>query len=114
MQIEQKVLQAAVTAIVSADGSDVDVEGRSGAFVLDVTAASGTTPTLDVLVQELDVLSGKYFTLVTFAQKTAVGNERLTLTPIYGGKLRVSYTITGSSPSFTFTVGFQGKEGDSD
>ena len=70
---------------------------------LDVTAASGTAPTLDVLVQ--DTLDGtNYNTVGTFAQKTATGREVINVTVPFSETLRVSYTIAGTAPSFTFAV----------
>lgn len=70
---------------------------------LDVTDASGTSPTLDVLVE--DTLNGTNFnTIGTFAQKTAAGREVINVTTPFADRLRVSWTVAGTSPSFTFSV----------
>ena len=70
---------------------------------LDVSAASGTTPTLDVLVQ--DTLDGtNYNTIGTFAQKTAAGREVINITTPFSDTVRVLYAIAGTTPSFTFSV----------
>ena len=71
---------------------------------LDVTAASGTTPTLDVLIQ--DTLDGtNWNTIGTFAQKIAVGREVVNITTPFADGLRASWTIGGSAgQSFTFVL----------
>ena len=57
-------------------GGDLDVEGYSSVvLVLDITAVSGTTPTLDVQIQEKDMASGKYVAVTTFSQKIATGTD---------------------------------------
>lgn len=75
---------------------------------LDVTAASGTTPTLNVIVE--DTLDGTTFNTVgTFAQKTAAGREVINITAPFSDRLRVTWTIAGTTPSFTFSVVIDGK-----
>lgn len=70
---------------------------------LEVTAASGTLPTLDVIVE--DTVDGtNYNTIATFAQKSAAGREVIRLTTAFTNTLRVNYTIAGTTPSFTFNV----------
>jgi len=70
---------------------------------LQVTAASGTTPTLDVVVQ--DTVDGtNYTTIATFTQKTGVSREVIRLTTPFTDNLRVNYEIGGVTPSFTFNV----------
>lgn len=75
---------------------------------LDVTAASGTSPTLDVTVQ--DTLDGtNWNTIMTFTQATATTRELKTLTTPFSDRLRVLWTIAGTTPSFTFSVAMSGK-----
>lgn len=70
---------------------------------LDVTAASGTTPTLDVVVE--DTLDGtSWNTIGTFAQKTATGREVLNITTPFTNRVRARWTVGGTTPSFTFSV----------
>jgi len=73
---------------------------------LHVISASGTTPTLDVVVQS-DNLVGFTSPIdrITFSQKTAIGSQYSTLAgAITDDWWRVSYTIGGGSPSFEFIV----------
>ena len=88
---------------------------------LNVSAASGTAPTLDCKVQQLDLISGGWFDVPGAAFTQAVGVSA-TLLSIFAGaagvanssvnrtirnQYRVAYTIGGTAPSFTFSVGDQ-------
>lgn len=100
-------------ATATANGSNVDTKGyNSAAVVLEVGAVSGTSPTLDVKIQEsadgsagwADV-SGAVFTQVTAANSSQIlrieglGTSRKRY-------LRAVATIAGTSPSFTMGVEF--------
>ncbi len=70
---------------------------------LDVTAASGTSPTLNVVVE--DTLDGATWnTIATFAQRVAAGREVVNVTAPFSERIRVRWTVGGTSPSFTFGV----------
>lgn len=70
---------------------------------LNVTAASGTTPTLDVVIE--DTLDGTTWNVIgTFAQKVTTGREVINVTIPFGDVIRVRHTIAGTTPSFTFAV----------
>lgn len=70
---------------------------------LDVTAASGTSPSMAVLVE--DTLDGTNFnTIGTFAAATAATREVINITTPFSDRVRVTWTLTGTSPSFTFSV----------
>lgn len=73
---------------------------------LHVTAASGSSPTLDVIVQSDDNAGFTTPTSrVTFTQATDTTSEFLsTAGAITDDYWRISYTIGGSTPSFTFAV----------
>jgi hypothetical protein len=74
---------------------------------IDVTAVSGTAPALDVKFQIQDPISLKWFDIadLTFTQKTAISSEMKAKSGLLGSKLRCSYAISGTTPSFTFSVG---------
>lgn len=100
-------LLASETRTTSGDtsGTPVDVKKfKEGNFFLDITAVSGTTPTLDIAIKTKDPVSGKWFTIVQFTQATAIGSEMKTVGNL-GSLIAVFYTIGGTSPSFTFSVG---------
>lgn len=71
---------------------------------LEVTAAGGTTPTLDVVVE--DTLDGVNFnTIGTFAQRTGVGREVINVTSPFSDTARIRWTIGGGGgQTFTFTI----------
>jgi hypothetical protein len=70
---------------------------------LDVTAASGTTPTLDVVIE--DTLDGVNFnTIGTFTQRTSAGRQVIDITTPFSDSVRIRWTIGGTTPSFTFSV----------
>jgi hypothetical protein len=74
--------------------------------MLHVTAASGTTPTLDVIVESDD--NGSFTSATTrgtFTQATTTTSEFLTVAgAITDDYWRITYTIAGATPSFTFAV----------
>ena len=98
-------LLASAARTATASAAAVPGFAAAGKLVLqlDVTLASGVTPTLDVVVQ--DTVDGtNYNTIATFTQATGVTREVIRLTTAFTDSLRVSYTIGGVTPSFTFAV----------
>lgn len=70
---------------------------------LRITAVSGTTPTLVVTVE--DSPDGtNYYPVASFASKNAVGSDVLNITGPFSDNLRITWTIGGTTPSFTFEV----------
>jgi tetrahydromethanopterin S-methyltransferase subunit B len=71
---------------------------------LDVTAVSGTTPTLDVLVETAEDNAGQSArSLGSFPQKTGVSNDRKSFAGL-DNYYRLTWTIAGTTPSFTFSL----------
>lgn len=93
------------TSTGTTSGLDNGASTADGAAAyLQVTAASGTTPTLDVKVQHSSDGS-TYADLITFTQVTAANAyERVAVTGTVNRYLRVEFTIGGTSPDFTFHV----------
>lgn len=70
---------------------------------LNVTAISGVGATLDVVIE--DTLDGTNWNVVgTFAQKSATGREVINVTNPFADRLRVRWTVAGTTPSTTFGV----------
>lgn len=87
------------TAGTSTTGLGIYTEGQ---LFLNVTAATGTTPSLTASVQgSTDGVN--WFNLVTFTAATGVTTQNLPITN-FGNKLRVNSVISGTTPSFTFSV----------
>lgn len=99
------VLVASAARTTTANGTPLGGYGLASQLraQLNVTAASGTTPTLDVVVE--DSLDGtNWNTVGTFAQKTVAAREVINVTTPFAGQLRARWTIAGTTPSFTFDV----------
>jgi hypothetical protein len=109
---------ALAAAGVGASGVDqVNINGAGVQVVVDITAISGAGATLTLIVEGKDPVSGKYFPLLTSAGLTAISTTVLTVYPgiavtanvtastIVPRSWRVRYTITGTTPSVTATIG---------
>lgn len=97
----QQVASAARTATgtgTAFDTSDVDEITAT----LAITAASGTTPTLDVTL-ETTADGTNYYTVGAFAQKTTTATEAKVFTGL-GSLSRWKWTVGGTTPSFTFSI----------
>jgi hypothetical protein len=99
-----KVIESSARTASGNTGNIQALGGESVRAQLNVTAASGTSPTLNVLIE--DTLDGgiNFNTIGTFAQKTAAGREVINIAVPFSETLRVSWTIAGTNPSFTFSV----------
>ena len=77
---------------------------RAQVAKLDITAVSGTSPTLTVTVEESPNGSTGWTTHSSFTAATAVSNQIIDLKKRSQPFLRASWTIGGTTPSFTFSV----------
>ena len=94
------------SAARNSNGSSVAVptEGSiaaRGAW-LNVTAASGTSPTLDVKL-ETSSDGTNWYTVAAFAQKTGISSERKGFAPL-DDYARWTWTVGGTTPNFTFAI----------
>ena len=69
-----------------------------------VTAVSGTSPTLDVGVEESDDTGTNWFRVYDFPRITAAGMYRSPFLPLRGNRVRYVQTVGGTSPSFTRAI----------
>lgn len=99
--VDMSVPSAARTASGNTAAAEVGGLHTARAF-LDVTAASGTAPTLDVVL-ETSHDGTTWRTAKAFGQKTAVSSERLSNSDL-DRFVRWRWTIAGTTPSFTFKV----------
>lgn len=94
---------AARTANGNGDASEVSADALVA--TLDVTAASGTTPQLNVFLEDAPASDGPWTVLATFGQKTGVSSEaQRVANAAFHDFLRVRWTVAGTTPSFTFRV----------
>lgn len=75
-------------------------------FQIQVTSVTGTTPTLDVIVQSAALVGfGSPTTRATFTQLNAAGSQHIIVAgPITDAYWRVSYTLAGTLPVFATVV----------
>lgn len=119
MQEKTVFTSAARTATANSDDFAFDGIDYAGVLVyLNISAASGTTPTLVVKLQAKDPVSGSYTDIpgAAFASKNTTGADTLTVHPAATASanrvvshtvpriMRAVATIGGTTPSFTFTV----------
>ena len=73
---------------------------------LDVTAHSGTSPTLDITVEWSmdDTKFAVPAVAQAFAQILEVDLAQVLVVPVLGSSYRLVYDIEGTTPSYTFTV----------
>lgn len=78
--------------------------GASYEINIAVTAVSGTSPTLDVVVQESDDTGTNWFDVYHFPRITATGSYRSPKMPLTGNRVRYVQTVGGTTPSFTRSI----------
>jgi hypothetical protein len=99
---EDLPLAPSAARTTTANGAAIEVGDKGVArLALDVTARTGTTPTLDVTIQtSFDGVTWR--TAGTFTQATAVGTQRASFN--IDRFVRATWTIGGTTPNFTFSV----------
>lgn len=78
--------------------------GTSYSVSIPVTAVTGTTPTLDVAIEESDDSGSNWFKVYDFPRITGSGMYRSPLIRIVGNRVRYVQTVGGTSPSFTRAI----------
>jgi hypothetical protein len=101
---QQVIVGGVKTANGEAHFSGSSRPGASIPVKLVVAGSTGTSPTLNVVVEQS--VDGQTWTnKLTFAQRTGAGSETLQLTQPHQDRLKVRWTIGGTgSPSFDFSV----------
>lgn len=96
------------SAARTTSGSSAAVAGYAAATTLraqlNVTASGGTSPTLDVTIE--DSLDGTNWNPIgTFTQKIAPGREVINVTTPFADRVRASWVVAGGGgQTFTFDV----------
>jgi hypothetical protein len=109
-------LSAASTQTNTVALSGVNSQHRGISIFVNLTAVSGTGPTLTVTLSAIDPISGALITLLASAALGATGTTLLQVYPgiavaanasanaVLPSQWQVSYTIGGTTPSFTGTI----------
>jgi len=75
-----------------------------GLLLVNVTAVSGTSPTLDIIVETRAPSSTAWHKLAAMPQITSTGPASAMSLTNFGKLLRVRWEIGGTTPSFTFSI----------
>lgn len=95
---------AALSATGNGTSQDNSASSANGAVAhLHITAVSGTTPSMTAKIQH-STNNSTWTDLATFSAATAVGSQTLQITGTVNRYVRASYTITGTTPSFTTLI----------
>lgn len=78
--------------------------GVGYSIVIPVTVVTGTTPTLDVAVEESDDSGTNWYKVYDFPRITATGIYRSPILQLKGNRVRYVQTVAGTTPSFTRAV----------
>jgi len=108
--VENVIILPSASRTASGNTGDIDV----GRFIcaevcLDITAVSGTSPVLNVYLEGKDQLSGKYKVIWSVENISSTSTHWLTITTLAFRYIRARWTISGTSPSFTFSIGMEAK-----
>lgn len=97
-----KTLKAAGPESVTANGTaTVDVKDYiEGRLLINVTAVTGGTPTLDITFEDSDD-NVTWYTHTTVTQITTVSNVANNIT-VFAKFVRIRWAIGGTTPIFTF------------
>jgi hypothetical protein len=79
----------------------IPTQGISYQVNIPVTAVTGTTPTLDVSIEESDDSGTNWFKVYDFPRITAAGIYRSPTITLMGNRVRYVQTVGGTTPSFT-------------
>lgn len=97
------IASAAITTTTTSS-TIVPVTSALYSTTIQVSAVSGTNPTMVVQIQESMDSGTTWFTTFTFPVITATGAYYSPMVPYNGNRIRYVQTITGSTPSFTRTL----------
>jgi hypothetical protein len=115
----KRIQNLSPTVAQTGNGNTVEGDTYGGdqiTVIIDITAVSGGTPSAVFTLQRFDPISGKYIDIVASAAQTGIATILLMVAPGIAAVanrsvnesaaplFRVKWVITGTTPSFTFTV----------
>lgn len=108
---QSRILHASAAETADLSGAGVNFRPAAAAVILDITAVTGTNPTIDVTVEEYNEAAVAWLVIDTFPQEVGVALVRRVIAAPVGNQLRCSWVIGGTvTPTFTFSVSVTGKE----
>lgn len=106
MSIPQVITDVA-SAAITATGNTAAITpsyGNGYEASITVTAFSGTTPTMDVSIEESDDSGTNWYKVYDYPRITGNGIYRSPKLALKGNRLRYVQTLTGTTPSFTRVI----------
>ena len=92
------------------NSSNIDVGGYPYVFVfIYVSAVSGTSPSLNVYLNAVDEVSNQSVSIASVSNITATGTYYISASGLAVRYVNVSWTVSGTSPSFTTTITLKAK-----
>jgi hypothetical protein len=90
--------------------SNIDIGGYPYVFVfIYVSAVSGTSPSLNVYLNAYDEVSGQSVAIASVTNITSAGTYYISASGLAVRYVNVSWTVSGTSPSFTTTITLKAK-----
>jgi len=90
--------------------SNIDIGGYPYVFVfIYVSSVSGTSPSLNVYLNAYDEVSGQSVSIASVTNITSTGTYYMAATGLAARYVNVSWTVSGTSPSFTTTITLKAK-----
>lgn len=105
-RVDQLVAAQAITATGATRSTDA-TGFLQGTVYINFTAVSGTTPSLTPTVQTSPDNGTTWFDYATGTAMTAAGQQVIKLPSFAPGLARVSYVVSGTTPSFTGSIWFE-------
>lgn len=111
------LLASAARTATTATSDQLDPHAEGVHVIINVTAVSGTTPTLTPTIEGKDPVSGNYYTVLAGAAISTVSTVVLRVGPgitvaanlsaadYLPDTWRVNCVVGGTTPSFTFSIG---------
>jgi hypothetical protein len=95
---------SAALATTTTAGPFTPTFGTCYSVNIPVTAVTGTTPTMDVAIEESDDSGTNWFKVYDFPRITAAGMYRAPIIRLTGNRVRYVQTVGGTTPSFTRSI----------
>ena len=102
---DECIYSGTVTETGRSIANPICVKGAfEGVFFLDVTAVSGTNPTLSIRVMTHDTIGNKWYVVDSFDTISSSTSDSKSIIGGLGSYIACRWVVGGENPSFTFTL----------
>ena len=110
MRVFQIPISTAAVTTATGQTSSFEVSAAvEGTVYITTASVTGTTPSLTVTYQTSPDDGTTWFDIQSSSAITTASNNVIKMTANVGERARLSYAISGTTPSFTITTWFEGK-----